>query len=74
MNQPARTSPPRIIDPDKHGRALAALGRSQELMRQLLDIAVFECADPNLGGLRQTIEAHLRYVRDRLNSQPSTGA
>lgn len=62
-----RMPPLRNVDPDKHGRALAALGRSQELLQQLLNIAIFEAEDPQLGGLRPTIEAHLRYVRQRLS-------
>jgi len=63
----ASTKPCHTIDPTRHSMALAALGRSQELMQQLLNIAIFEAEDPQLGGLRPTIEAHLRYVRQRLS-------
>lgn len=66
MESARAAAPPRPIDPARHGQLVAALGRSQELLQQLLDQAVFYAPDPQLGGLRAKAEAHLRAVRARL--------
>jgi hypothetical protein len=63
--------PTRVIDPLRHAALIAAIARSQDLLQQLLNVAIFEAADPQLGGLRATVEAHLRSVRQKLNSAPT---